>query len=202
MMARAASVELAGVERLADHAGRGEKDFTDRRAGRLGGDLGCELRLLQPGLAGEGVGIAGIDHQRPRFAALELGAAPVHRRRRAFRFGEDAGYLRPFVHQRQHHVGAALIADAGSGGGETHPVDGGQIGIGFRRERGHGDGLGQFNCSEADFSAVTARQEMQATQKPILRRSARRIFSSSSHPVIFSALPGSSARSWRRCAVS
>ena len=80
---------------------------------RLGGDFGGELGGGAPALAGEGIGVAGIDHQRARFAGLEMRAAPFDRRRRAFRAGEHAGHGGAGVEQRQQHVGAAGIADAG-----------------------------------------------------------------------------------------
>ena len=54
----------------------------------LAASLAVSVGRLAAGLAGEGIGVAGIDHQRARRAALELGAAPVDRRRRAFRAGE------------------------------------------------------------------------------------------------------------------
>ena len=55
------------------------------------------LRRVAAALAGEGVGVAGIDHQRARFAALQSGAAPFDRRRRAFRAREHAGDRRALV---------------------------------------------------------------------------------------------------------
>ena len=61
--------EFGGVERFADHAGGGEEDLGRLAAGRLGGDVGGELGSRPPALAGEGIGIAGIDHQRARFVA-------------------------------------------------------------------------------------------------------------------------------------
>ena len=53
--------------------------------------VGGQRGRLPAGLAGEGVGVAGIDHQRARGAALQLVAAPFDRRRRALRLGEHAG---------------------------------------------------------------------------------------------------------------
>ncbi len=97
---------LRRVERLADHAGRGEEDLARLAAGRLGGELGGELGRLAAALAGEGIGVARIDHQRARLAALEPGAAPFDRRRRTFRAREHAGDRRALVEQREQHVGA------------------------------------------------------------------------------------------------
>ena len=65
------------------------------------------LSAARPRLAGESIGIARIDHQRARLARLELRAAPVNRRGRAFRAGEHAGHRRARLEQRQQHVGAA-----------------------------------------------------------------------------------------------
>ena len=105
------------------------RKISSRRCSRPpGGELGRQFRRLRAGLAGEGVGVAGIDHQRAGLAALELGAAPVDRRRRAFRAGEHAGDRVPLSNHGQQHVGAALVADAGCGGGEAHAVDRGHLG--------------------------------------------------------------------------
>ena len=90
----------------------------------------------RPDLAGEGIGIAGIDDQRARGAALELRAAPVDRRGRAFRAREHAGDRRALVEQREQHVGAPGVADAGGGGGEPHAVDRRHVGEVRGRERG------------------------------------------------------------------
>ena len=68
-------------------------------------------------------------------------AAPVDRRRRAFRAGEDAGDRRARVEQREQHVGAALVADAGLGGREAHAGDRRQLGNASARAArrgGHG----------------------------------------------------------------
>ena len=132
------AVEFRRIERLADHAGRGEKDVRRLAAGSLGGDLGGELGRLASGLAGEGIGIAGIDHQRARRAALELRAAPVDRRRGAFRAREHAGHGRAGIEQRQQHVGASGIADAGGGGRQPHAFDRRHVGKLRGRERGDG----------------------------------------------------------------
>ena len=67
--------------------------------------------------------------------ALELRAAPVDRRRRAFRVGEHAGDRRAGIEQRQQHVGAAGVADAGGGGREPHAGDRRHVGKLRRRER-------------------------------------------------------------------
>ena len=101
-------------------------------------ELRGERRRRASGLAGEGIGVAGIDHERARLAALELRAAPLDRRRRAFRAREDARDRRALVEQREQHVGAVLVADAGRGGGEAHAGDRRHVGNVLRRERGDG----------------------------------------------------------------
>jgi hypothetical protein len=73
-------------QRLADHAGRGEKDFRYLAADRRRRESGGQRAGLPPAFAGKGVGIAGIDHERAgaAAAALDPGAAPFDWRRRAF----------------------------------------------------------------------------------------------------------------------
>src|ERR1017187_3294828 len=89
---------------------------------------------------GEGIGVAGIDHQRARFAGFEMGPAPFDWRRRAFRFGEHAGRAGALVEQRQQHVGAPGIADAGLGRGQPHADDRRQVRHLLRGEGGDGGG--------------------------------------------------------------
>ena len=98
------------------------------------------LVAAPPAFAGEGIGVAGIDHQRARFAGFEMRAAPFDRRRRAFRFGEYAGHRGAGIEQRQQHVGAAGIADAGFGGGQPHAGDRRQFRHVLRGEGGDGGG--------------------------------------------------------------
>ena len=74
-------------------------------------------------LAGEGIGIAGIDDQRARRAGREVCAAEVDRRRRAFRAREDAATACRLIERHQQHVGAVLVLDAGLGGGDAHALD-------------------------------------------------------------------------------
>ena len=64
-------------------------------------------------------------------AALEPGAAPFDRRRRAFRAREHAGDAGAVVEHREHHVGAVAVVDAGGGGRQSHAGDGGMSGIDF-----------------------------------------------------------------------
>ena len=127
--------ELARVERLADHAGRGEKHLGRLAPGGRGGDLRGERGRRAPGLAGEGIGVAGIDHERARRAALEAGAAPVDRRGRAFRAREHARDRGAGIEQREQHVGAPGVADAGGRGREPHAGNRRQVGKLRGRER-------------------------------------------------------------------
>ena len=139
--------EAGRIERLADHAGRSEKDLVGRAAdGRrtcLAGHRGGLAALL----AGEGVGVAGIDDQEPRLAAGEVLPAEIDRRGRAFGAREDARHLGPFVEDHGQHVGAALVFDPGLGGRHAHAFDGRHLRVFLRSERrnrcGHGasDGM-------------------------------------------------------------
>src|SRR5207237_5724907 len=132
------AVEFGGVERLADHAGGSEENLIGAAAGGLRRNRGRQRGGLPPGLAGEGIGVAGIYHQRARLTALEFGAAPIHRRRRAFGFGKDAGDRSALVQQREQHIGAALVTDARGGGREPDARDHRHIGNAGRGERRDG----------------------------------------------------------------
>ena len=61
---------LVGIERLADHAGRGKEHIGRFAACGFGGDLGGQLGRRLARLARKGIGIAGIDHERARPPAL------------------------------------------------------------------------------------------------------------------------------------
>ena len=61
--------DLLPVERLADHAGRGHEHFVARAAQRLGDRPGALLDRLVAELAGEGIGVAGIDDDGADLAA-------------------------------------------------------------------------------------------------------------------------------------
>ncbi len=58
------AVESLRRQRLADDAGRSQKHFAGLAADRGGGELGGEGAGLAAALAGEGIGIAGIDDER------------------------------------------------------------------------------------------------------------------------------------------
>ena len=123
------------------------------------------LVACAPALPVKALALPELTTHRPRLAALQLRAAPVHRRRRALRFREHAGDLRTLVEQREHHVGAALVPDARLGGRERHAVYVGQVGIGFRRERRDGrrrEPLSEPCQSEwtcADVPGATGRRQ-------------------------------------------
>ena len=105
-------------------------------------DLGGELAGGAAGLAGEGIGVAGIDHQRARLAALELRAAPFDRRRRAFRLGEHAGDRGALSSSASStSVRFAYLMPAAAVASFT-PAIGRHVGHGGRGERGNGSGRG------------------------------------------------------------
>ena len=149
------ALEFAGVERFADHPGRGHENLVLVGADRLGGELrDVSSAASRPALAGEGVGVAGIDHQAARAAAAEVLAAPVDRRGRAFGRGEHARDRRAFIENNQQHIGAALVANAGGAGGEAHAVESRKLGEGLRREGGNrssgGHGMVPSDLRRAD----------------------------------------------------
>ena len=126
--------EFARVERLADHPGRGEIDVCLEAIGGFGGGFRRELHRFAATLAGEGIGIAGIDHQRARHAMLKPRAAPFDRGRRGLRPREHAGDRGARLEQRKQQIGAAGIADTRRASREAHPVNGGKARQLFRRE--------------------------------------------------------------------
>ena len=148
---------LSAAQRLADHAGGGEEHLARAAAHGLGGERRGELGGVAAALAGEGVGVAGIDHERARLAAAELRAAPFDRRRRAFRPGQHAGDRRALVEHREQHVGAALVADAGLGGREPHAGNGRHVGKLLRRKRGNRHCHGETVCWPGEYAARDER---------------------------------------------
>src|SRR5260370_910347 len=102
------------------------------------GEIRGELGRRAAGFASEGIGVAGIDHERARRAALKMRAAPIDRGGRTFRPCEDASHARALLEQGQQHVGAAAIADAGGGGRQFDPRHRRHIGKAGGRERGDG----------------------------------------------------------------
>ena len=71
MRGRRAAVELRGIERFTDHAGGGEENLFALLSVAFAQWM-RERGGLLAGLAGEGVGVAGIDHEGARLAALQL----------------------------------------------------------------------------------------------------------------------------------
>ena len=136
------SRDAAAVERLADNAGRGHEDFAWGRADRLGGGLGDMGDRSCADAAGEGVGVAGIDDQRARLAAVQMLTAPVDGRRGALRAGEHARDRRRPVEQRHHDVGSPRIAHPRRDRRKTNAGDRRQGGIGLRRQRRERGGSG------------------------------------------------------------
>ena len=63
------AAELLRIERLADHAGRGEEDFDGLQSAAAAAISAVSTAGLAAGFAGKGVGVAGIDHQRARRSA-------------------------------------------------------------------------------------------------------------------------------------
>ena len=108
--------ELGGVQRLADDAGRRHVDLVGCTADGSRRGLRRHARRVGPLFAGEGIGVAGIDDQRPRLALLEVLAAPEHRRRARLGLREHAGNGRAGVQHGHHQVGAVGVADAGLAG--------------------------------------------------------------------------------------
>ena len=133
--------ELAGVERLADDAGRGNEHLAGRAADRRRRRIGRYDDRFHALLAGEGVGIAGVDDERPRFALAQADGAPVDGSRARLGAGQHAG---DFGAGRQHgeqQVGAALVADAGLGRGKAHARNLRHVGQRGGRKRRDGAGL-------------------------------------------------------------
>ena len=142
------AVEFAGVERFADHAGGGEKHLIGAASGRLGGNRGRQRRGLPSGLAGEGVGVAGIHHQRAADPFVEDLPRPSLARHQSTGADGHFDWVKtpatdvPLSITDQQHVGAALVADACSRGREFDARDRGHVGdVGGgegRDGRGHG----------------------------------------------------------------
>ena len=127
-------VNLDGIERLADHPGRGDIHVGFEAIGGGGGGFRRELHRVPPTLAGEGIGVAGIDHERSCHPVLKPGSAPLDRGRRGLRPGEHAGDRGAGIEQREQQIGAAGIADARRASCEAHPVNGGEMRQHFRCE--------------------------------------------------------------------
>ena len=97
-----------------------------------------KVQASRPVLPVKALALPELTTSARRPAALHVGAAPFDRRRRTFRAGEHPGDAGARVEHGEHHVGAALIADAGGGGRQAHAGDRGHVGNVFRSERRDG----------------------------------------------------------------
>ena len=93
--------------------------------------------VSRPRLPVKALALPELTSERPRLAGFQRRLAPVDRRRRAFRPGEDAGDRRALVEDGKQHVAPVLVLDAGLGGGKTDARDRRQRWKGCRRERGY-----------------------------------------------------------------
>ena len=141
---------------------------------------------LASGLAGERIGIARIDHEGARAAALDARAAPIDRSGGTFRAREHAGRHRARVEERQQHVGAAGIADAGGRGRQPHAFDRRHVGKVRGRERGDGGCHGSASMTGRPCPGTSP------TTTPDLMSDCDKLVTSSARPP---ACRG--ARSWR-----
>uniref|UniRef100_A0A0N4ZZN3 PE-PGRS family protein n=1 Tax=Parastrongyloides trichosuri TaxID=131310 RepID=A0A0N4ZZN3_PARTI len=133
--------DLGLVQHHADDPGRGQHDVAltaVEALGHLGRRAACRV---SPGLAGEGVGAAGVDDQGldPLAAALvgvQLTFAPVHRGRAHLVAGEDAGAGRALGEAEDHQIVALVLVEARASRGDLDPADGrnGREGHGQRRD--------------------------------------------------------------------
>ena len=133
--------ELAGVERLADDAGRGNEHLAGWAADRRCRRIGRYDHRFHALLAGEGVGVAGVDDERPRFALAQAEGAPVDGRRARLGAGQNAGDFGAWRQHGEQQVGAALVADAGFGRGKAHARNFRHVGQRGGRKRRDGGGL-------------------------------------------------------------
>ena len=147
-------------------------------AGDLRGDRRGQRDRCRALRAGEGVGVAGIDHQRPRRAARcsasrhQSTGADGHLDR-----VKTPATVVPASRQSEQHVGSTRIADAGLGGREPDAADGGQLGKGCGRERGEGRAWPWIIRWRGTGGPVPARFGHGAQPRRGSRRAARRLAS-------------------------
>ena len=114
-------VILLGGQRLADHAGRGQEDFLRPAADDGGGRFGdLRARPPCPALPVKALALPLLTTSARASPRLELGPAPIDRRRGGLGLGEDARDLGAGRQHGQQHVGAVLVADPGRAGGQPH----------------------------------------------------------------------------------
>jgi len=112
------TVEFGGVERFADHRRwKPENTSLERHPSAMAAMPAVSVVACRPVLPVKALALAGIHHQRAgkpslgRSAAFRLARHQSTGGEGALRFGEDAGHRRALVHDREQHVGAALVAD-------------------------------------------------------------------------------------------
>ena len=105
-----------------------------------------------PGLAGEGVGAAGVDHQGAHVLAaawrVQLAPAPVHRGRADLWRVKTPAQVVPSAKRNDHQVVALVLVEAGAGGGDLDPAD--------RRNGREGHGQGRDRRGRACRAAAAA----------------------------------------------
>ena len=128
--------------RLPDHAGGGDEDLFRQHAELVGEGFDRDLNAGLPCRTREGVGVAGVAHDRTGSACarVEELLAPVDRRGRAQRPGEHPGHRRALGEFGDEEVVAALVAQAGRKGAERDPGKGRELWERLRSERRHGVG--------------------------------------------------------------
>ncbi|MNT52131.1 hypothetical protein D3C72_1891400 [compost metagenome] len=124
---------------LQDHAGRERQHLAGGDAKLSGQRVARGARSLQARLAGTGVGIAGVDHQRADARARgQVLAADLHRRGAEAVLREHAGHGAALGHADHEHILAIGLADARLGPTQLHAGNGFQIlCLGQRQVHGH-----------------------------------------------------------------
>ncbi len=155
-----------------------------RQSNALGDRRGHPPGRVGAGPAGEGVGAAGVDHQRadvPAAAGLQVALAPVDRRRADAVAGEDPGAGRPLGEAHQQHVVALVLVEPGAAARELDPGD---------RPASRGNGTAFGETARPGLPGGVAAGSGEASPNWRAWRSARR------SAALFSAVrSGSSARS-------
>src|SRR6185437_12851694 len=103
--------------------------------GRAGCGLYRALHRLAAAPAGEGVRVSRINDECARYAMTKMLPAPIDRSRRGLGLRQNTGDGGAGVEQCEEQIGAAGIADAGSGGCNAHPLNGRKFSKALRRER-------------------------------------------------------------------
>jgi len=131
---------------------------------RRRGELGGKLHGVLAGLAGEGVGVAGIDEQRAGLAALDALPGTNRPEPKAFRLSEHTATRVPSSSSASI-TRAPLVAHAGGAGGEAHAVDR-RISVLFWEQAANRSGLGILKTS------LELRVRMPTRSAPGARKSA------------------------------